>query len=487
VNERIQRLGLILGVAFCLLLAALTRLQVVDASKLQNDPRNTRGLTEAFSADRGSIQTSDGVLLATSEVSGDEFKRQRKYPQGPLYAPVTGYLSFTFGADGAERAFNDDLTGGALPKGDDALRQLFQKKHATRDVTLTINSKVQEAAASALGDRRGAVVALDPTTGAILALVSSPSYDPNPLAAHSQDAVRAAYNALLADTNKPLLPRAYRETYPPGSTFKPITASAAFDHNPDLGAKVYPTLKRLPLPHGQSLGNFGGESCGGTIADLLRVSCNTGMASVGLDVGTQNMEAEASAFGFGTKPPLDLPATAVSFFGDPAKLRSDAFLAHSAIGQEDVRATPLQMALVAAAIGNGGVIMKPHLMDHTSDAKGNEVSKYKPSEWRTATSGSTASVVRQMMIDVARRGTATRAQIPGITVGAKTGTAQTGRTSDNGQPLSHAWLIAFAPAEAPKVAVAVIVESQQGTGDNSTGGRVAAPIAQLVMKVALGA
>jgi peptidoglycan glycosyltransferase len=482
VNDRIQRLGLILGVSFCLLLAALTRLQVVDASKLQNDPRNTRGLTESFSSDRGSIQTVDGVLLATSDPSGDEFKRQRKYPEGAVFAPVTGYLSFTYGAEGAERAFNQDLTGGALPKGDDALRQLFQKSRHARDVTLTINAKVQRTAAQALGDRRGAVVALDPTTGGIIAMVSSPSYDPNPLAAHSQDAVRAAYEGLLDDTNKPLVSRAYRDRYPPGSTFKVVTASAAFDHNPDITRKVYPTLKRLPLPHGQSLGNFGGESCGGTIADLLRVSCNTGMASVGLDVGTQNMEAEASAFGFGTRPPLDLPATAVSVFGDPTKLRAQAFLAHSAIGQEDVSATPLQMALVAAAIANGGIIMKPHVLDHTSDDKGDIISKYKPSEWRTATSGATSAVLKQMMIDVARSGTATRAQIPGITVGAKTGTAQTGTANE-----SHAWLIAFAPAEAPKVAVAVIVERQQGSGDAATGGRVAAPIAQQVMKAALGA
>ena len=481
-NDRIQRLGLILGVAFCLLLAALTRLQVVDASKLQNDPRNTRGLTEAFSADRGSIQTSDGKLLATSVASGDEFKRQRQYPEGALYGPVTGYLSFTYGAAGAEQAFNADLSGGALPKGDDALRQLFQKSRHARDVTLTIKDSVQRVAASALGDRHGAVVALDPTTGALLAMVSSPSYDPNPLAAHSQDAVRAAWDGLQNDTSKPLLPRAYRDRFLPGSTFKVITASAAFDHNPDITSKVYPTLKELSLPHGQTLHNFGGERCGGTIADLLRVSCNTGMASVGLDVGAENMQAEAEAFGFGSKPPFDLPATATSVFGDPTKLRAAAFLAHSAIGQEDVSASPLQMALVAAAIGNGGIIMKPHVLDHTSNEKGDVLSRYKPSEWRTATSGATAAVIKQMMIDVARRGTATRAQIPGITVGAKTGTAQTGRTP----PTSHAWLIAFAPAEAPKVAVAVIVQDQPGLDENATGGRVAAPIAQAVMRAALG-
>jgi peptidoglycan glycosyltransferase len=486
VNDRIQRLGLILGVAFCLLLAALTRLQVVDASKLQNDPRNTRGLTESFSSDRGSIQTIDGTLIANSDVSNDEFKRQRHYPEGAVFAPVTGYLSFTYGADGAERAFNDVLTGGALPKGDDSLRQLFQKSRHTRDVTLTVNAAVQRIAASALGDRRGAVVALDPTTGGIIAMVSSPTYDPNPLSAHSQDAVRTAWDGLQNDKSHPLLPRAYRESYPPGSTFKVVTASAAFDHGADLTSKVYPTLKELPLPHsgGRSLHNFGGERCGGTIADLLRVSCNTGMASVGLDVGGDNMSAEAQAFGFDNKPPIDLPAAAASHFPTAPDFKRllEPGIAFSSIGQQDVSATPLQMALVASAIANGGIIMTPHLMDHTSSEKGSILSRYKPSEWRTATSGATAAAVKQMMIDVARRGTATRAQIPGITVAAKTGTAQTGTANT-----SHAWLIAFAPAEAPKVAIAVIVESQQGTGDAATGGRVAAPIAQQVMKAALGA
>ena len=194
--DRIRKLGVILGVAFCLLLAALTRIQVVDADKLQSDPRNTRALTAAFSADRGAIQTIDGVLLARSVPSDDQFKRQREYPEGELFAPVTGYLSFTFGAEGAERSFNKDLSGGTLPGGDKSLRDLFDNGKRTADVTLTINAAVQRAAAEALGGRRGAVVALDPTTGAILAMVNFPSYDPSPLAGHKQDDVRDAYNAL---------------------------------------------------------------------------------------------------------------------------------------------------------------------------------------------------------------------------------------------------------------------------------------------------
>jgi peptidoglycan glycosyltransferase len=193
------------------------------------------------------------------------------------------------------------------------------------------------------------------------------------------------------------------------------------------------------------------------------------------------MTAEARAFGFDERPPLDLPATAKSHFPDAAEFnRNEPGIAFSAIGQQNVTATPLQMALVAAAIANQGIIMKPHVLDHVSDARGAVIRSYEPSEWRTATSGATAAVVKQMMIDVARRGTATRAQVPGVTVAAKTGTAQT--IGNN----AHAWLIAFAPAEAPKIAIAVIVESQDGLGDTVTGGRIAAPIAQAVMKAALG-
>ncbi len=481
-TERIRRLGLILGVGFCLLLAALTRLQVVDAAKLASDPRNTRALTAAFSAERGLIQTADGVLLAQSVPSADEFKRQRQYPEGALYAPVTGYLSFTYGADGAERAFNGDLIGGDLPGGDKSLRDLFSGGNKkTEDVTLTIVSAVQKAAAAALGNRRGAVVALDPTNGAILAMVNFPTFDPNPLAAHTQENVRNAWNELQSNPAHPLLPRGYRETFAPGSTFKVVTSSAAFDRAPDLTTKTYPVLRQLDLPRtDKDLPNFGGSACGGTIADLLRVSCNTGFAQVGLDLGGANLSAEASAFGFGEKPPFDLPAAAVSHFPDPGEFeRNEPGLAFSAIGQQNVTASPLQMALVAAAIANNGVIMQPHVLKEVRDEKQNIIKSYNPKEWRKATSPETAASVKAMMVDVAARGTATRARVNGVTVAAKTGTAQT--IGNN----AHAWLIAFAPAEAPKVAVAVIVESQPGLGD-VTGGRIAAPIAATVIAAALG-
>lgn len=480
-NDRIRKLGLILGTMFCLLLAALTRIQVLDADKLQSNVHNTRALTEAFSAERGVIQTIDGVVLARSVESPDEFKRQRQYPEGALFAPITGYLSFTYGADGAERAFNKDLVGGTLVGGDRSLKNLFDSGQKTADVTLTINAAVQRAANEALAGRRGAVVALDPSTGAVIAMVSFPSFDPSPLAAHKQEEVRSAYDQLQATPGKPMLPRPYRESYAPGSTFKVVTAAAAFDHDPSLTTKQYPRLKQLDIPRTEKdLPNFGGSTCGGTVADLLRVSCNTGFAQLGLDLGGTNLAAEADAFGFDERPPFDLPAAAASHFPDPAEFeKNEPGVAFSSIGQQNVTATPLQMALVASAFANNGVIMKPHVLSQVTDEKGNVVRTAKPEQWRRATSAETAAAVRDMMIDVARRGTATRAQIAGVTVAAKTGTAQT--VGNN----AHAWLIAFAPAEAPKVAIAVIVESQEGLGD-VTGGRIAAPIAQRVMAAALG-
>jgi len=483
-TERIRRMGVVLGFLFCVLLLMVTKLQLVDAEKNQNHPQNTRDLARDFGRDRGAIQTADGVVLARSEPSDDQYRLQRTYPEGALFAPVTGYLSFTYVSDGAERAFNDQLTGGTASAGDRSLKDLFQEDASSRDVTLTIRADVQKAAAAALGNRKGAVVALDPSNGDVLALVSFPTFDPNPLAGHTQADVTRAWDGFNADPNKPLLPRAYRESYPPGSTFKVVTAGAALDRQRELAEKDYPRLKQLDLPRTtKDLPNFGGGTCGGRIGDLLRVSCNTGFAQMGIDLGGQNLTAEAQAFGFGERPPLDLPAPARSRFPAVERFKGNDLgepgLAFSAIGQQNVSATPLQMALVAAAVANNGVIMKPHVLAKVTDPKGAVTDTYAPSAWRTATSPETAAALKAMMVDVAARGTATRAQIPGATVGGKTGTAQT--QGDN----AHAWIITFAPAEAPRVAVAVIVESQPGLGD-VTGGRIAAPIAAEVMKVALG-
>lgn len=478
-DRQIRRLAVVLLGMFLVLFLKLNDLQVVRADKLAHAPGNTRVITRDFARPRGRILSADNAVLAESVDVDDDFERQRRYPEGDLFAHVTGYFSFTYGTEGVERRYNADLAGRSVAV--KKLTDVLADRTRTGDVKLTLSKGLQQAARDALGTRTGAVVALNPTDGAVLALWSYPSFDPNPLSGHSQKAVQERWDALEADPAKPLLPRAYRRSYAPGSTFKVVTSAAALERRSDLVGKAYPPLRQLDLPQTDAnLPNFGGSSCGGTLPDLLRVSCNTGFAQLGLDMGAEALAGEAADFGFNARPPLDLPAVARSTFPDVASFRQDQpALAKSAIGQQDVAATPLEMALVAAGVANGGVVMKPHVLAEVRDNEGQVVRSYRPSPWMTAMSATNAAALRDMMVTVAQRGTATRANVPGVTVAAKTGTAQT--VGDN----SHAWLIAFAPAEAPRVAVAVIVESQPGLGDTVTGGRIAAPIAQAVLKAAL--
>jgi peptidoglycan glycosyltransferase len=484
VSKQIQRLGLAMMAMFVALFAQLNYVQVVRADKLNDDPRNTRNATRDFARARGFVQAADGAVLARSVPVDDVFKRQRQYPEGDLFAHITGYFSFTFGQEGLERTYNDELAGRDLDvrlnRIQDIPKALAGGDEATGNLTITISKRLQQVARDALGPRRGSVVAIDPKTGAILAMWSFPSYDPNPLAGHTQDAVQETWRQLQATEGQPLLPRSYRRRYAPGSTFKVVTAAAALDRKPELATKSYPVLRQLDLPAtNRNLPNFGGGACGGVLPQLLKVSCNTGFAQMGLDLGAENLTAEANAFGFTERPPLDLPVPAASFFPEADAFRRNLpALAQSAIGQQDVAATPLQMALVAAGIGNGGVAMKPHVLQEIRDNDGQRIRTYDPQEWRRLTSPETAAAVRDMMIGVVNGGTATRVAIPGVQVAAKTGTAQT--TGDN----AHAWIIGFAPADDPRVAIAVIVESQPGVSE-ATGGRVAAPIARTVMQAAL--
>jgi len=483
VNRQIRMLGLAGLALFILLFVQLTNLQVISAQRLNDNTLNTRQAVKDFSEPRGAIQTADGVVVADSVDTNDQFQRLRRYPTGPLFAHVTGYFSFTFGSEGVERTYNKELTGKVTklsPKGIGDL--LLDKKH-TANVTLTLTQKLQQVATQALGPRKGAVVALDPRSGAVLAMADYPSFDPNPLAAHDQKVVQAAWNQLVSDSNKPLLPRTYRERYFPGSTFKIITASTGLtDGSVTTTNPVYPSLTELPLPQsgGQTLKNFGGERCGGPLPQIIAVSCNPAFAQMGLDLGAQKMSSGAGAFGFNATPPLDLPAVAKSLFPPASAFRFDKpALAKSAIGQQDVQSTPLQMALAGAAIANKGVAMAPHVMAEVRDSEGQVIESFKPSQWKTPITSDVASTMTDMMVGVVQHGTATRVALQNVQVAAKTGTSQTGNNT------SHTWIVAFAPAEAPAVVVAVIVENQPNVSE-ATGGVVAAPIAKAVLQSALG-
>ncbi len=481
-NRQIRLVGVGIVVLFLLLFLQLNYLQVVRANSLNHHPLNARLALARFNTKRGDIVSADGKVLAHSQVTSDQFKYLRTYPEGDLFAQVTGYFSFTYGEDGAERSFDADLTGANAPFKLPSLRDLTVQRDKSQTVTLTLSDKLQRAARRALGNRKGSVVAIDPSTGAILALWSNPSFDPNALAAHDQNQVRSYWEAANANPDKPLLPRSYRERFFPGSTFKMVTSSAVYERKPDLATKPYPFLSALPLPqtNGQVLRNFGGEVCGGLLPELFRVSCNTGFAQIGLDLGGPPLAGEAADYGFNKTPPLDLPAVAKSFFppGD-SFVHDQPGLAKSAIGQENVAATPLQMALIASAIANNGVIMRPHILARVNNSEGQVVRTYQPSPWIRATSPQTAAQMTQLMVSVVQNGTGTAAQIPDVQVAGKTGTAQTGNNT------IHAWFACFAPSAQPKIAVAVLVENQPESNE-ATGGAIAAPIAKAVLQAALG-
>lgn len=483
-NRQIRRLGIGLLACYLALFVQLNVVQVLRAGDYNGDPSNVRAVLRDFTQPRGTIQTADGAVLARSVPSGDRFELQREYPEGDLFGHVTGFFSLQYGATGVERTYNDELAGRTAEQQLRSLTDLFVDREHTGDLTLTLRRDVQEVARQALGEQQGAVVAIDPRTGELLALWSYPSFDPNLVATHDGAAATEARDLLLLAPGNPLRAASYQDRYFPGSTFKVVTASAGVDSGRvSADQPDYPVATGYTPPQTtRELRNFGGSSCGGTLFEILRVSCNTAFAEMGAEtLGPEIMVDTAEAFGFNDAPPIDLPAAAESVF--PTDFEQDLpALAQSSIGQNDVQATPLQMALVAAAVANDGVIMTPHVLREVRDEDGDVIDTYDPEPWRTAMSPATAAVVRDAMVVVATDGTATSAQVPGFEVGAKTGTAQLGTTP----PSSHAWMIAFggSPGQPPSVAVAVLVEAQPGISE-VTGGRVAGPIVQQVMATVL--
>jgi peptidoglycan glycosyltransferase len=349
-------------------------------------------------------------------------------------------------------------------------------------VVLTLQQAAQQAAYDGLAGHRGAAVAIDPRTGAVLAMVSTPSYDPNRLSSHEGDKIRAYYNALQDDDADPLLNRVVQQTYPPGSTFKVITSAAALSSGKFTPDSRIPSPRELDLPQtDRNLKNFGGESCGdgktSTLADAFRISCNTAFGQLGMTLGGDAVREQAEKFGFGEED-LQVP-TRVARSVVPDEL-SPPQEAQAAIGQYDVRVTPLQMAMVAAGVANDGVVMKPYLVETVRGPDLDVISEAEPQELSRAVSSDVAAQLTRMMTAVVAKGTGTRAQIPGVTVAGKTGTAQHGKGK-----APHAWFISFAPAEDPQVAVAVVVEDGGQLGHEGFGGSIAAPIAKKVMEAVL--
>jgi peptidoglycan glycosyltransferase len=475
-NRQVRRVGLVVVGCFVALFVQLNYLQVVKADSLANDTRNVRAVKRAFSDPRGEIITADGTIVARSQPVDDQFERLRTYPTGPLFGHVSGFFSFNYGASGVEHVYNADLSGRRAEQQFRNLGDWLIGKERTGDAVLTLSNAAQQAAREALGERKGSVVVLDPSTGEIVAMWSFPSYDPTPLSSHSPREAQEAFDGYTKDAENPMLARAYRERYPPGSTFKVVTAATAIETGTASTQTGYPSIRFLDLPlTDKNLANFGGGNCGGTMADSFRRSCNTTFGQIGLDLGERLIDG-MKAFGITEDVPFDLPEarSAGPAPGTFEKRKPD--FAYAGIGQGNVAVTPLQMATVAGAIANGGVLMAPHVVRSIRDTDGRVVRRIGPDEWKRAVQPTTAAAVTQMMIDVVKRGTGTAAAVPGHTVAGKTGTAETA----DGQP-PHAWFIGFAPAEAPRFAIAVIVENGGDVGDEATGGRVAAPVAGQVL------
>ena len=452
----------------------LTWIQLLGSERISGNAANKRRLVEEYAVERGDIISADGQVVARSVDTGGEYRYQREYPLGPLFANVTGYDSWKYGRTGVEKEYNAELLGrgprltfrsiangllGASKKGD--------------SVVLTVDSRLQRAAADALGDSTGAVVAMNPRTGAVLAMVTSPTYDPNSTVPVPGRDTGAEWAAINANPGKPLLDRCLLGLYPPGSSFKVVTAAAALDSGVATPGSEFDCEGKLEVS-GFTLYDFSRSGHGRIdLARALVVSCNVTFAQVGLLVGAQTLVSYAEAFGFNNAIPFDLPVARSHI--QKADTMDPVALAASAIGQAEDIATPLQMAMVAAAVANDGVAPKPYLVSEFRDYNGKIVEQFRPGEWREVMDGETASVLTGMMVEAVEDGTGTAARIDGVEVAGKTGTAETGVPGAG----PHAWFICFAPALDPEVAVAVVVEN------GGEGGKVAAPIARDVLERAL--
>jgi penicillin-binding protein A len=472
VNAPLRKVAISILVLFTLLIINVNYIQVVRSDELRENTANTRQLTEEYSRERGSIVVA-GTEIALSTPTDDRLKYLRQYPGAELYAPVTGYYSVVYNSSGIERAENGLLAGSDPRLTLRRIADLFTGRDpAGGNVELTLDPAVQQAAMTGLEGVTGAVVALDPSTGAVLGLASTPSYDPNQLSSHDPAAIRA-YRESLSDDQ--VTNQAISQRYAPGSIFKVVVSAAALatgDYTPET---PIPAPDVLTLPGtSTTMENFDGESCNGgadqPLIDALTISCNTAFAQLGIDLGEDAVRDMAEAFGIDDEPfKMPLPVAA-SKLGD---IENDAQLGISSIGQQDVQLTPMQGAMIAAAVANRGTLMKPYLVSQVQAPDLTVIDKTDPEEMSQPVSEEVAGQLTEMMTSVVNNGTGRRARIDGVQVAGKTGTAE--NSADD-----HSWFIGFAPADDPKIAVAVFVRNGAGTG-----GDISAPIAKNVIQAYL--
>jgi peptidoglycan glycosyltransferase len=483
-TKELRRLSIILLAMFLALFCSTSVIQVVQADTLAQNPANKRALYDSFDVQRGSIIAS-GAAIASSVPSKDLYSWQREYVDPQMWAPVTGYINPVLqSSTGIEQALNQQLSGTGSSQFLSRVERIVTGQPARgSNVVLSLDAKVQKAAYDALGDLQGGVIAIEPKTGRILAMVSSPSFDTNTLAAHDPSAVNADYDKLLKDPANPLYNRAIAGNLnPPGSTFKLVVVSAALASGDFTPQSKLPNPARYTLPGtSRPISNDTGGTCGPgkevTIADALRLSCNIPMAQLAVKVGAQALREEAEKYGFNSAFQLPLASTPSSY---PQAL-DDAQTALTGFGQGQVTATPLQMAMVSAGIANGGVVMKPRMVDQVVGPDLSVQQRFDNEQYGRALDEGLDQQLVQMMVANVRSGVATNARIDGVDVAGKTGTAQNG----DERPFSL-WFTGFAPAEDPQVAVAVVVENGGGVGQSGSGNTIAAPIAKKVMEAVLG-
>ncbi|PPK68125.1 penicillin-binding protein 2 [Actinokineospora auranticolor] len=492
-NTPLRRVGLAMLAMIILLLANATYIQIIKADEYRTDPRNRRVLYEEYSRERGKILVRDKnnqmQVVATVNPTNDRLRFLRVYNNAPTWAPVTGYYSIRYGAGGLERAEDEILNGS-----DDRLfvRRLSDlitgRDPRGGNIELTINPAAQTAAYAAMekAGYAGSVVALNPKTGEILAMVSTPSYDTNGLSAHDPEAQEQAWQTFNNDKRKPMLNRAISETYAPGSTFKLVVAAAALADGKNKDTQV--TSADKIAVGGSELRNYNRGFCAGapngvTMETALSLSCNTAFAQLASELGNDKLRDQAAKFGLGEED-LTIPMSVEQSCIGPRASCMDVVdrnaLFQTGIGQRDVRLTPLQNAQIVAAIANGGERMKPQLVKSILAPDLSEISHLDEDSLGRAMSRDTATQLRDMMITSESK-TGGEGKRDGLTIASKTGTAEAGLDPKNTPPF--AWYVAFAPAEDPKVAVAVVVESQDVA---ATGGKLSAAIGRATMNAALG-
>ena len=478
----IRRVSTLLLVMFIGLFGSSTMIQAVQADALRSDPRNTRTLYDSFAVERGSIVV-DGVQVALSTPSNDEYEWQREYPMGPLYAHVTGYNTLGQGNTGIEGAMNAELTGTANSQFvDRIIATLTGQSPAGSSVELTIDHDAQQAAADALGDREGAVVALDPETGDVLAMYSSPTFDPNAFASHNTSAVTEVYNELLSNPADPLHNRTIAgDLYYPGSVFKVLVLAAALESGEYTLESEFDNPEELQLPQSSSVvRNASRTTCGPgetvTLETAFILSCNIPFAQLGLELGQDAIARQASAFGYGEQLEIPMRVTPSTY---PADM-DDAQTMLSSFGQFDVRVTPLQIAMTTAAIANDGTLMQPNMVDRVLAPNLDVLEDPEPTIMGNPISADVAAELRTAMELAVSEGLASNAQIPGVTVGGKTGTAETG---ENNEPF-NLWFTGYGELDDRSVAVAVVVVPDENiVGDTSN--VIAAPIGRAVIEAVL--